>query len=318
MGAPNWSNTSRVFDAVKLQLRGSGARLDLISGSVVRNDPDRRLNRSVEGEFLHGLYGSLEKVIPKSTLEPYLLWQTKPSVVNELNAHGDLDRYTLGFRAWAKGLGPWDYNAALVRQWGQAAGSEIRAWGYYGELGYSIEARLNPRLYVHYNYGSGDKDPEDGRFGGFVNLYPTTAFFVRPRRPGRLAQPQGPAPGERVQAALQANATIGIPLLLAGLQDRCPLQPGRASVGSPAPRRRPGRKGRQRSRRRLHRADNRQLQPGRRPRTHASRPLCQGQYPRPPIHLLLPVHQLQVLSGRAAGPHFSPGRWVSPGESAYF
>lgn len=177
IGAPNWSNTSRVFDAVRLQVRGSGAKLDLFSASVVRNDPNRRLNRSVEGEYLHGLYGSLENVIPGSTLEPYLLWQTKSSVVNELNAHGDLDRYTLGFRAWGKGLGPWDYNAALVRQWGQVAGSDIQAWAYYAELGYSIEARLNPRLYIHYNFGSGDKDPEDGRFGGFVNLYPTTAFL---------------------------------------------------------------------------------------------------------------------------------------------
>ena len=177
IGAPNWSNTSRVFDAVRLQVRGSGAKLDLFSASVVRNDPNRRLNRSVEGEYLHGLYGSLESVIPGSTLEPYLLWQTKSSVVNELNAHGDLDRYTLGFRAWGKGLGPWDYNAALVRQWGQVAGSDIQAWAYYAELGYSIEARLNPRLYIHYNFGSGDKDSQDGRFGGFVNLYPTTAFL---------------------------------------------------------------------------------------------------------------------------------------------
>ena len=177
IGAPDWSNTSRVFDAVRLQVRGSGAKLDLFSASVVRNDPTRRLNQSVEGEYLHGLYGSLENVIPGSTLEPYLLWQTKSSVVNELNAVGDLDRYTLGLRAWGKGLGPWDYNAALVRQWGQAAGAEIQAWAGYGELGYSIEARLNPRLYIHYNYGSGDKDPGDGRIEGFDNLYPTTAFL---------------------------------------------------------------------------------------------------------------------------------------------
>lgn len=177
IGAPNWSNTSRVFDAVRLQVRGSGAKLDLFSASVVRNDPNRRLNRSVEGEYLHGLYGSLENVIPGSTLEPYLLWQKKPLVANELNAHGDLDRYTMGLRAWGKGLGPWDYNAALVRQWGQAAGADIQAWGGYGELGYSIEARLNPRLHVQYNFGSGDKDPDDGRIGGLVDLYPTTAFL---------------------------------------------------------------------------------------------------------------------------------------------
>ena len=185
IGAPNWSNTSRVFDAARLQVRGSGAKLDLFSASVVRNDPNRRLNRSAEGEYLHGLYGSLENVIPGSTLEPYLLWQTKSSVVNELNGYGDLDRYTMGLRAWGKGLGPWDYNAALVRQWGQAAGADIQAWAGYGELGYSIEARLNPRLHVQYNFGSGDKDPGDGRVEGFVDLYPTTAFvYGRANRVG--------------------------------------------------------------------------------------------------------------------------------------
>ena len=173
VGSLDWANTSRAFDAVTLQVRGGGATLDLFSASVVQNDPDRRINRSAEGNNLHGLYAALENVIPGSTFEPYLLWQTIPSAVNELNVGGDLDRYTLGFRAWAKDLGPWDYNAALVRQWGQAAGAEIRAWGYYAELGYSIDARLSPRLYAHYNFGSGDEDPDDGRVGGFVDLYPT-------------------------------------------------------------------------------------------------------------------------------------------------
>ena len=94
-------------------------------------------------------------------------------VVNELNIRGDLDRYTTGVRAWAEALGPWDYNMAIVGQQGSAAGAVIQAWGYYLELGYSIDRRTSPRLYAHYNFGSGDEDPEDGRIGGFVDLYPT-------------------------------------------------------------------------------------------------------------------------------------------------
>ena len=173
VGALDWANTSRAFDAVKLQVRGPNAKVDVFSASVVQNDPERRINQSAEGNNLHGIYAAIEDAIPGSTLEPYVLWQTTPLAVNELNMRGDLDRYTFGFRVWAKGLGPWDYNAALVGQRGEAAGAEIQAWGYYAELGYSIDARLSPRLYGHYNFGSGDEDPGDGRVGGFVDLYPT-------------------------------------------------------------------------------------------------------------------------------------------------
>ena len=177
IGALNWTNTSRAFDAVKLQFRGDGARVDVFSAQVVQNDPAVRINRSMEGNNLHGVYGAIENVIPGSTLEPYLLLRSAASVVNELNQRGELNRYTMGLRAWAKGLGPWDYNLALVRQWGDMAGAVIDAWGYYVELGYSIDAESSPRLYVRYNFGSGDEDGGDGRVGGFDNLYPTAHFL---------------------------------------------------------------------------------------------------------------------------------------------
>lgn len=177
VGALDWSNTARVFDAVRLQLRGSGAKVDVFSASVVRNDPFRRVNISPEGSNLHGIYASFENLLPRSTVEPYVLWQTNPAVVSELGVRGDLDRYTTGLRVWAKGLGPWDYNAAIIGQRGDAAGAEISAWGYYAELGYSIDARWKPRLYAEYNFGSGDEDPNDGRVGGFVDLYPTAHLW---------------------------------------------------------------------------------------------------------------------------------------------
>ena len=173
VGALDWANTSRAFDAVKLELRAPSAKVDIFSASVVQNDPFRRINQSAEGNNLHGVYGAIENVIPGSTLEPYVLWQTTPVVVNELNVRGDMDRYTTGLRAWGTDLGPWDYNVALVGQRGDLAGASIEAWAYYAELGYSIDANLDPRLYVDYNFGSGDDDPGDGVVGGFVDVYPT-------------------------------------------------------------------------------------------------------------------------------------------------
>lgn len=177
VGALDWANTSRAFDAVNLQIQGAGAKVNVFSASVVQNDPGRRINQSAEGNNLHGIYAAVGNIVPGSTLEPYLLWQTTPATVNELGVAGDLDRYTGGVRLWGKGLGPWDYNAALVRQWGDAAGAAIGAWGFYAELGYTLDAPGKPRLYSEYTFGSGDADPADGKVGGFVDLFPTAHLW---------------------------------------------------------------------------------------------------------------------------------------------
>ena len=173
VGSLGWTNTSRVFDAVKFEMEATNVKLDFFSASVVQNDPNRRINQSAEGNNLHGFYGVMKKLIPGSTVEPYVLWKTTPLVMNELNLRGDLDRYTGGVRIWATGLGPLDYNFAFVKQWGSMAGAEIGAWGSYAELGYTFDGPWEPRLYTEYTFGSGDQDATDGKIGGFVDLFPT-------------------------------------------------------------------------------------------------------------------------------------------------
>ncbi len=173
LGAQDWSNTSREFDAVKLELQSGQAKIDVFTASVVQNDPGRRINQSLEGNNLHGVYAALGGIVPQSTIEPFVLWQTTPHSMNELQMRGGLDRYTAGVRIWGEGLGPWDYDAAFVRQTGDVADAPIKAWGYYGELGYAIDSTGKPRLYTKYNFGSGDSDPNDGVTGGFVDVYPS-------------------------------------------------------------------------------------------------------------------------------------------------
>ncbi len=178
IGPLDWTNTSRTFDAVKLELRaGDNAKFDVFSSAVVRNDPNRRTNQRQDGVNLHGVYGAIKNVIPRSTIEPYVLWQTNPLVVDEFGFRGDLDRYTSGVRVWSKGIGPWDYNVAIANQRGAAGGAAIRAWGSYAELGYSIRAPLKPRVYVEYTFGSGDADSTDGKIGGFNDIYPTAHLW---------------------------------------------------------------------------------------------------------------------------------------------
>ncbi len=181
IGPLDWTNTSRAFDAVKLELAGQNARVDVFSASVVQNDPTRRVNHHKDGQNLHGVYGSVRNVIPHSIVEPYVLWKTAPLVVGEGGQLGDLDRYTGGVRIASKpkaDLAGFDYNAAIVKQWGSFAQGNISAWGGYTTIGYTLsEAPLRPRFSAEYNYATGDNDPNDGNIGYFDNLYPTAHLW---------------------------------------------------------------------------------------------------------------------------------------------
>ena len=108
-----------------------------------------------------------------------MLWQTTPSVLDELGLRGDLDRYTGGVRILAKGIGPFDYNSAVVRQWGSVGAASISAWGSYAELGYTLRMPWTPRVYAEYTFGSGDADSTDGVAGGFADLFPTAHLWYR-------------------------------------------------------------------------------------------------------------------------------------------
>ena len=177
IGPLDWTNTSRAFDAARLEVKPhKNVKLDFFSASVVQNDPNRRIDRSPEGTNLHGFYGAVQKVIPKSTIEPYVLWRTSPLVQGE-GLRGDLDRYTAGFRLWSPGIQGWDYDVSYNRQWGTFASGEIDAWAYYLTFGREFKVPSKPRAFVEYNFASGDKDPSDGRIGWFDDIYPTAHLW---------------------------------------------------------------------------------------------------------------------------------------------
>jgi hypothetical protein len=178
IGPLEWTNTSRTFDALKLEVQaGEDVKFDVFSSSVVENNPNRRVNLSPEGVNLHGIYGSIKKVIPKATIEPYVLWQTTPVVVDELSFRGDLDRYTSGLRIFATSLKGFDYNVAVVNQRGSFASADIKAWGSYAEVGYTLKTPWSPRVYGEYTFGSGDNNAGDGKIGGFNDVYPTAHLW---------------------------------------------------------------------------------------------------------------------------------------------
>lgn len=170
----NWSNTGLTFDAVRLTLRSDRFRVDAFTGAPNKINPDG-FDRPARAERLHGFYGSLEKLIPNATLEPYLFWRRMDLSFGEGAAADKLDTRTTGFR-WA-GMLPlgFDYEMEMALQRGRQAEERVSAWASSWAFGYTpIQSRHRPRLFAELSRASGDRNPRDGVHGRFNSLYAGT------------------------------------------------------------------------------------------------------------------------------------------------
>src|SRR5438552_1677926 len=88
-----------------------------------------------DGFNIHGAYGSFKRIVPRATLEPYLLWKT-----------GNVSIWTGGLRVAAMpgtpGLLGFDYQAELVKQWGTVGTRAHSAGAAYAIVGYTLIRRL--------------------------------------------------------------------------------------------------------------------------------------------------------------------------------
>ncbi len=193
VGASNWNNLGRTFDAAKLIWQGSWLTADLFSSRLVLPN-DGNFNISNDDEYFSGLYLTTREV-PHQVTDLYFLARNADSQ-SPIQSPGVLvagasprDIYTVGLRVKSNPgeLGPWNYGAELMGQFGHfndpalPAGSrslEQRAYAVSVAGGYTWEDySYKPHFELEYNHGSGDSDPKDGVHGTFDNLYPTNHKF---------------------------------------------------------------------------------------------------------------------------------------------
>lgn len=170
----NWSNVGRTFDGVRMTLRYRKVRLDAFTGASDKIYTDG-FDTPVPGEHFHGLYGSIDKVIPNATIEPYLFWRLEHNVKGELAKTGNLDETTAGLRWVGKLPLGFDYGAELAMQRGSQANEPISAWAGHLVVGHTLpNAQHLPRLFAEVNRASGDQNPRDGVHGAFDPLFPSS------------------------------------------------------------------------------------------------------------------------------------------------
>lgn len=173
VGSTNWTNAARTFDAVRAGYKWGKYRIDAFASSVVVLK-DGEVGDRTAGNNLHGLDGALENVIPKSTLEPYVLWRISPRVKSELGPVATLSFFTYGFRWVGKLPAQFDYATEVAMQRGSLGPDKVSAWAGHWVLGYLLPGiGMNSRLLMEYNYATGDGNPQDGQRHTFDQLYPT-------------------------------------------------------------------------------------------------------------------------------------------------
>jgi hypothetical protein len=197
VGAFDWNNFGRTFDAAKLTYKTKGFSIDGFASTPVvitaKNYNQSDLFNGTEtnrGLVFSGLYATFDD-LPFGTLDLYSLLIDQPRG-NTTNAQGTLtaatttgslarhsDFVTLGSRIKGdpKKLGGWEFSGEFAYQVGDVRGLELNAFAATVGGGFNFDAPWKPRLYAEYNYASGDSNSADGDIDTFQNLFPTNHKF---------------------------------------------------------------------------------------------------------------------------------------------
>lgn len=175
VGAFNWSNVARVFNAAKLIYTPTAwLQLDAFMSRVVQVRKERPNEDSSNDNFF-GAVAAL-KPFQNHVIDTNFFVRNlrNDSLTGErLGIRGPMTEYTLGNRFRGKKWN-FDYGTEYAVQFGSRAHDNIRAWMFHQDVAYTfVKLPWAPKLLAEYNHASGDRNPTDGVVETFDQLYPT-------------------------------------------------------------------------------------------------------------------------------------------------
>jgi hypothetical protein len=192
VGAFDWNNIGRVFDAAKLRFENDSLWVDAFVSRVVLVN-DGQFNVANDYDWFSGLYASTKTLVPRLETQLYFLARNtspqSPTATTgspQAGGPGARDIYTPGlrFQSLPGQFGAWDFDGELAGQFGDFYSSTVgarinhRAFAAHVAGGYTFkETTTTPRVGLEYNFASGDSDPRDGAHETFENLFPTNHKF---------------------------------------------------------------------------------------------------------------------------------------------
>jgi len=212
IGAFDWNNFSRTFDAIKLRYENQprkfwadifGARVVNIHDFGPAGNDGWHFNHSDGNDNVAGLYAGTT-ALSFQTTEAYFLYRHKEdnnpryfdsaTPANAARAY-DIQQeiYTVGLRLKSTPgqLHGFDYELEGAYQWGRAGGRLTNSFPNAGGVmldhnafaatikgGYTwTKSDWKPRLGLEYSVASGDKSQDDRSDESFLNLFPTNHKF---------------------------------------------------------------------------------------------------------------------------------------------
>ncbi len=179
IGAADWSNVTRSFDAALLRFENPQVTVDGFVAQVVR-PVDGAFNESDDHDLFSGIYASTPTLVPWQETQLYVLARNASPGASV----SPRDIYTVGLRirSLPGKLGGWDYLLEAVEQMGSVNVGGLRRDqdARAASIGFGHtwkEAPGGPRLGLEYCYSSGDSNPNDGVSETLDNLFPTNHKF---------------------------------------------------------------------------------------------------------------------------------------------
>ena len=190
IGASDWTNTKRSFDAAKIRFENQDIWVDAFVSRVVLAR-DNVFNNDNTYDTFSGIYASTKTLIPKQETQLYVLARNVEANSTRVTPPGASSRdvYTVGTRmkSLPGAYGGWDYGLEAAGQFGRwretsgpATGTNLSQEAFAGALwgGYTFkDAFGTPRIGLEYDYSSGDDNAADKTHGTFDNLFPTNHKF---------------------------------------------------------------------------------------------------------------------------------------------
>lgn len=198
VGVSDWTNYARSFDAAKVIYKGKGFSFEAFASTpviITRSKYDQsdlfNGNETHRDLVFSGGYLTFDS-LPFGTLDLYSfvldqangnVGNTQPSLRAALPKGSLADRsdfVTLGSRIKGdpKKLHGWEFAGEAAWQGGKVRDLNLNAFAINAGVGYNfLDTSWQPRLFVEYNYASGDDNPADRDIGTFQNLFPTNHKF---------------------------------------------------------------------------------------------------------------------------------------------
>jgi alginate export protein len=137
-----------------------------------------KFNESTSDQKLFGIFSTGPLHLLPVNLDLY--WLSADNARGDFNGtSGREQRQTLGGRAWGNiGETGLDFEVEGAAQFGTVGDAYIAAGMFTANVGYTLPApRLSPRVYLEFDYASGDSKP-GGDVGTFNQLYPNGHSFL--------------------------------------------------------------------------------------------------------------------------------------------